>query len=68
MCKCSTYSWAMGINKVDTNVAWWLRSTSSYNYSPYIAHAVENNGSVVGGEVDIMSIMMQDLEYALHYI
>ena len=49
MCKCSTYSWAMGINKVDTNVAWWLRSTSSYNYSPYIAHAVENNGSVVGG-------------------
>ena len=49
MCKCSTYSWAMGINKVDTNVAWWLRSTSSYSYSPYIAHAVENNGSVVGG-------------------
>lgn len=49
MCKYSTYSWAMGINKVDTNVAWWLRSTSSYNYSPYIAHAVENNGSVVGG-------------------
>lgn len=49
MCKCSTYSWAMGINKVDTNVTWWLRSTSPYTYSPYIAHEVENNGSVLGG-------------------